>query len=76
MDKLEINELYAFIAENNEGEGICSFQMGDVHMPMVGADMLRIESLKKLAQIIATETGTKISICKFSKRELIETIKP
>lgn len=72
-----IEEMYAFISydKDDKDEGICAFHSGyGVWMPMVGADMKRVESLKPIAKQIANMTGKRIKICKFSAREVIETI--
>ena len=43
-----IEALYAWVAtEPDGGEGVCSMQIGEVHMPIVGADMERVESLRQ-----------------------------
>jgi hypothetical protein len=72
-----IEEMYAFISydKDDNDEGICAFNTGfNTWMPMVGADMARVESLKPVAQQIANMTGKKIKICKFSTREVLEII--
>lgn len=74
MDK--IDQIYAFLAVNEDVEGIVLFQTGSMHLPMVGANIARVDLLRRVAQDISNDTGKKISICKFSQRELIEIIKP
>ncbi len=74
MEKIE--KMYAFIAANGDGEGIVSFQLGNQHMPMVGADMARVVSLREVAQRISNETKTSIKLCLFTEREEIETFRP
>jgi hypothetical protein len=72
-----IEEMYAFISydKDNNDEGICAFQSSyGVWIPMVGANMARVESLKPMAKQIANMTGKKIKICKFSTREVLEII--
>jgi hypothetical protein len=42
-----IDALYAWVATNPDGnEGVCSMQLGAVHMPLIGADMDRVKSLR------------------------------
>ena len=73
----KIGELFAFIAEEGpEDEGIVAMMVGDKWMPMLGADMKRIESLRPIAQKIATIHGQKIILAKFTTRTNIEEIKP
>ncbi len=72
-----IDDLYAFIAADDEGEGITAFQApGGMMLPMVGADMERVESLRPVAQQIAAMTGKRIVVAKFSAREDLEIIEP
>ncbi len=74
MEKIE--KMYAFIAVDSEGEGIVSFRLGNQHMPMVGADMARVVSLKEMAQRISNETKTSIKLCVFTERKEIEVFAP
>lgn len=55
-----ITELFAFVATDNEdgNEGIIGLMTPDGMMPMIGADLARVESLKK----IADETGVPYEI--------------
>lgn len=75
-----IDEMFAFIAENEPGEEgvtgitVSSFSGSDIFMPLVGADMERMESLKQVAKELAATTGKPIKLVKFSKREEIETL--
>ena len=62
-----IKEMYAFIAIDKEGnEGIMGIR-GDNHswLPLVGADMARVNSIKCAAQNLAKITGTKCILKKF-----------
>ena len=66
-----IEEIYAFVAEDSgpEDEGIVGMNTGDGWMPLVGADMARVESHKPIARGIAAATGKKIKILRFTQRE-------
>jgi len=73
----KITELFTFIAENGpEDEGITAMMVGDKWMPMVGADMKRIESLRPIAEKMAAIHGQKVILVKFTIRTDIEEIKP
>ncbi len=76
MPKIEV--MYAFVAVEKEpdDEGVAAVRFGDVWMPLVGADMARVEALKPLAQKLVNLTGKKITIIKFTNRETIETFTP
>lgn len=57
---LKITELYAFVAvhPDGQGEGIMGFSDSNGMMwPMIGADLERVESLKKIADFITKETN-------------------
>lgn len=67
-----IERLYAWIAtEPDGGEGVCSFQLGDMHMPLIGADMARIESLRGHAAVIAKASGYPVRLVEFSTRRVL-----
>ncbi|KKM15091.1 hypothetical protein LCGC14_1699510 [marine sediment metagenome] len=66
-----IEEMYAFVAEESgpDDEGIISLRAGRHWMPLVGADMARVESLKPIAKRIGVASGKKIKLIHFSNRE-------
>lgn len=72
-----ITELFCFAINDTdpEDEGVPAFDLlGGV--PMIGADMARVEDLIPLAQRLSDESGKQIRIYKFSQREQIGTINP
>lgn len=73
-----IDQIFAFIATGENGdEGITGFLAKDkTWMPMVGADIDRVNSLEALAQHIANETKSEIKLLFFSKKELVKVFKP
>ncbi len=66
-----IEEMYAFVAEDSgpDDEGVVAMSVGSVMLPLVGADMARVESLKPIAREIAARTGQKIKLLHFTHRE-------
>ena len=73
----KITEMFAFVAEDKElpgDEGVIGFRnhYGE-WMPLVGADMDRVSSLKPLADQVSQATGIKYKILKFA---LVGEIKP
>jgi hypothetical protein len=70
---LKIDEMYVFVAENEEGEGIMGSEMvleGQlVMMPLVGADRARIISLIPFAENIKKVTGKDYRILRFHTKE-------
>jgi len=74
--KLRVDEIFAFVSEDADGdEGICAFVgEGGMWMPMVCADMARVDSLRPMAKAIRQKTGMKIKLVRFSKRSFVEEI--
>lgn len=73
---LSIDKLYAFVAVDEEGEGITAFGGPHGMMPMVAADEARVESLKPIAQLLANQSGKRIVLAEFSIRTDSETFEP
>lgn len=74
---LIIEEMYAFImVDPDDGsEGIPAFQGADGKwLPLVGADMDRVDSLIPLAEEMVQATGVPIEVVKFTQRETIRVI--
>lgn len=76
--QLRIEQMFAFVVVDDDGtEGIPAFMGPDrVAMPLTGADMERVESLRPLAQKIATQLGKPITLVRFENRTEVEVIKP
>lgn len=70
MEKKIINEMFAFVAQDEGGEGIMGAMMKDgVFMPLVGADMLRAASLVPIADKISKLVNKPYRILRFTTRE-------
>lgn len=76
MRDCQIEELYAFIAVNEDGkEGICAFGNSPNEMhPMVFSDPELIENMKKMAKRIAGLGVVKIKFMKFTNATQLEMI--
>lgn len=76
----KIIEMFAFVMEGdggNEDEGIIGWEfLSGEWMPLVGADMNRVDSLKVLAKKISENKKKPIKIIKFTNREQIGEILP
>lgn len=73
---LRIDEIFAFIATDGDGEGLPAFSRGNMMLPMVCADKARVDSLRSIARDMARQTGNKITLVRFSVCEELEVIEP
>jgi hypothetical protein len=72
-----IDEIYAFISSDETGEGVVAMTLADGStIPMIGADMARVNDLRKVAQQIADVMHIRIKLIKLSVREEVEEIAP
>jgi len=71
-----IERLYAWICtEPDGGHGIPALKMpDDVIMPMIGSDLIRIESLRPYAEDIRMNKGYPMELVEFSGRKVLETL--
>lgn len=64
----KIEELYAFVSYNKDDptdEGLMAMRLGDQWIPLIGADMKRVEHLKKHAEITSTFSNKPYKILHF-----------
>jgi hypothetical protein len=70
---LQIDEMFAFVAVSEKGEGVMGADMmidGRLcFVPLVGADMARVEQLVPLAKKIQEEMNQPFKIYKFGQKE-------
>lgn len=64
---LKIEKLYAFVSKDKDGnEGVMAMQKpSGVWLPLIGADMKRVDSLKPIADEIAKVSGMDYEIREF-----------
>lgn len=74
--QLRIEQMYAFVVVDDDGtEGIPAFGTPDgTAMPMVGADIERVDQLRPIAQAMARQLGKPIEVLLFTGRESVEVI--
>lgn len=76
--QLRIDKLFAFVVIDDDGtEGIPAFLApGGTAMPMVGADLARVDSLRPIAQKFARESDKTVRLYVFDNRAEVEVIQP
>lgn len=73
--QLRINQMFAFVLVDEDGtEGVPAVQVEGVWFPLMGADMARVDSLKRLALQEPSFRGKRLTIVRFGHRETIGTI--
>ncbi len=74
----KITELFCFAIDDKDknNEGVPAFESGYMTLPMMGADLARVEDLMPMAQKLADAHGKPIRIYKFSVKEQIGEILP
>lgn len=73
--QLRINQLFAFVIVDTDGtEGVPAFRIGDMWMPLMGADMARVDDLKRIVESDPMFKGKRVTIQRFGDRETIGTI--
>lgn len=72
-----IDSMWAFTVVDDDGtEGVVAVQAAGSMMPLVGADLARVRSLRPLAQRLASDLGKPVSLVHFSTRTVQETLQP
>lgn len=74
-----ITELYAYVVldDGDGNEGVPAVEMPDGKiMPLMGADMPRVQSIRQLAQQAANLANAPIRLMRSTGLEVIETIEP
>ncbi len=74
---LRIDTMFVFVAKDEQGnEGVCGVQVPSSHdpnikewLPLVGADMARLQDLSPIAQMIANDTGKTVRLIIFNNRQ-------
>jgi hypothetical protein len=67
-----VDAIYAWIAtEHDGGEGVCATRLGDHWWPLIGADEVRIESLRPAARAIMQASGCPVRLVRFDRRTVL-----
>lgn len=72
-----ITDIYAFIAVHADGdEAIPAHSMGNILMPLVGADLTRLQQLRPVAEKVARQSGKQVKLVRFTTRTELDVIDP
>jgi hypothetical protein len=76
--QLRIDQLFAFICLDDDGtEGVPATHLGGgLVVPLMGADVARIDSLRDIVLTDPLLRGKRITLARFSQREDLEVIQP
>lgn len=71
-----IESMFAFVVEDTgpDDEGVIGIQTPEGWMPLVGADMARVDSLRPIAEAFAHKLGKPVKLLRFGTREELEVI--
>lgn len=71
----KIEKIYAWVAtEEDGGEGILGVQLTDVFMPLVGADLERMESFRGYATAIGRVSNRPVALKVFGKGVVVDEL--
>ena len=73
---MPVHAIFAYLSIDEDGnEGVLAGPVGNIAcMPLVGADMTRMEALRPLAFQIAKRFGIQVRLCCFTNKSVLETI--
>jgi len=71
-----IEQMYAFVAEDSgpDDEGVIGTMTKNGWLPLVGADMARVNSLRPIAEAVASQLGKPVKLLRFTNREQLESL--
>jgi hypothetical protein len=70
-----IERLWAYVAVHDDGdEGIIAAPIGGLTMPLVAADLRRVELLRPYAEVVARTFGKPVRLVRFDRRTDVEVI--
>ena len=70
-----IDALFAWVCtEPDGGEGVAGALIGGINMPLVGADMDRMRSLRPYAELVRKITGYPMRLVRYGSREDLEVL--
>lgn len=71
-----IAEVFAFLAEETEGDGIVAVSRGPMLFPLVTSNPGNLPRMREDAQAVADKVGCRVRLVRFTAREDVETIVP
>ena len=75
--KKKITEMFAFTTIDEDGnEGVVAVFKGNTWLPLTGADIERIDSLRGEAEYVAQAIGKPVTLARFSVRQDLEVLDP
>lgn len=73
----KVLSMWAYLAIDADGtEGVVAAIADGIAMPLVGADLARVTSMEPVAQRVADQTGSTITLAHFSVRTDGKVLRP
>lgn len=75
-DTPRIEQIFAFLSQDESGEGIVAQKIGDEWLALVCGDQKRVPLMEAMAQQLATASKKRITLVKFKSRREVKVIEP
>lgn len=76
MSEFEIEGLWAYIGQHDDGEGLLAAAIDGRVVPLIAADLARVEQLRPYAQEAANQSGVAVRLVRFGVRTECDVIEP
>jgi hypothetical protein len=76
MPKIDVLYAYISVDKDENDEGVIAIISQGQLVPLIGADLKRMESYRPYAEILSKKNGKKIRFVKFEKRTEISVMEP
>lgn len=78
VSDIKVEAMYGFFSVDprDGNEGLVAFKTPEGFMPLVGADLARVEAWKKYVEKICKDTNVSIRLYKFGNKELLQEFLP
>lgn len=75
-ERFQLEGIWAYIGESDGGEGLLAAAIDGRVVPLIAADLGRVEQLRVHAQRAADQSGVAVRLVRFTQRVEVDTIEP